>query len=47
MTPSKQMRFFSQIALLKVASKKLHKAIDNIIVELRKRYTEVVEKLLV
>ena len=37
MTPSEQMRSFSQIALLKAASKELHKAIDNIIVELRER----------
>ena len=35
MTPSEQMSFLSQIALLKAASKELHKAIDNIIVELR------------
>ena len=46
MTPSEQMRFISQIALLKAASKELHKAIDNIIVKLRKREEEVVEKLL-
>ena len=37
MTPSEQMSFLSQIALLKAASKELHKAIDNIIVELRER----------
>ena len=37
MTPSEQMRSISQIALLKAASKELHKAIDNIIVELRER----------
>lgn len=37
MAPSEQMRFISQIALLKLASKELHKVIDNIIVELRKR----------
>ena len=37
MTPSEQMRHISQIALLKSASKELHKAIDNIIVELRER----------
>ena len=37
MTPSEQMSFLSQIALLKAASKELHKAIDNIIVELRDR----------
>ena len=37
MTPSGQMSFLSQIALLKAASKELHKAIDNIIVELRER----------
>ena len=42
MTPSKQMRFLSQIASLKAASKELHKAIDNIIVELREREEEVV-----
>ena len=46
MTPSEQMRFLSQIALLKLASKELHKAIDNIIVGLRKRENEVFEKLL-
>lgn len=32
-----QMRFISQIALLKQASKELHKAIDDIIVELQTR----------
>ena len=32
-----QMRFISQIALLKQASKELHKAIDDIIVELHTR----------
>ena len=37
MTPSEQMSFLSQIALLKAESKELHKAIDNIIVELRER----------
>ena len=37
MTPSEQMSFLSQIALLKAVSKELHKAIDNIIVELRER----------
>lgn len=36
-----QMRFISQIALLKAASKELHKAIDNIIVELNAREKEV------
>ena len=37
MMPSKQMMSISQIVLLKAASKELHKAIDNIIVELRER----------
>lgn len=43
MTPSEQMRRISQIALLKAASKELHKVIDKIIVELREREEEVVE----
>ena len=41
MTPSEQMMSISQIALLKAASKELHKAIDNIIVELNVREKEV------
>ena len=41
MTPSEQMRSISQIALLKAASKELHKVIDNIIVELNVREKEV------
>ena len=41
MPPSEQMRFISQIALLKAASKELHKVIDNIIVELNVREKEV------
>lgn len=40
MTPSGQMRFISQIALLESASKDLHKAIDNIIIELEEREVE-------
>ena len=36
-----QMRFIPQISLLKAAFKELHKAIDNIIVELEAREKEV------